>query len=265
MCTCKRKHGIKKAAEEMPLQIFLFDLLYLNGVSYLSESHTKRRQELLSIFENFKSSTIQPIEEKKIVTAQALEEYFNENIAAGLEGLVVKKESSVYQPGKRNFNWIKLKRQQAGYLSDTVDAVILGYYYGSGRRAQFGIGAFLVGVYNKEKDTFQTVAKVGTGLSDVDLQELKQKCDTIQVQEKPKNVECAQQLFPDVWTSPELVCVVRADEITFSPVHTAGKTVSSLGYAMRFPRFMGYRKDKSPQEITTNVELKQMYNTQLKT
>ena len=258
----RRKHGIEKAAEELPLKIFLFDLLYLNGVSYLDTSHTKRRQALLSIFKDFKSSTVQPIAEKEIYSVQDLEHYFNENIAAGLEGLVVKKNDSIYQPGKRNFNWIKLKRQQAGHLSDTLDGVILGYYYGSGRRAQFGIGAFLVGVYNKEKDMFQTVAKVGTGLSDADWRELKQKCDVLQVNHKPKNIECSPQLHPDVWVSPEIVCVIRADEITFSPIHSAGKVDKKTGYAMRFPRFMGYRPDKSAHEATTTTELVQMYSNQ---
>lgn len=79
---------------------------------------------------------------------------------------MVKRPDAIYQPGKRNFNWIKLKRQESGSLDDTIDCVILGYYGGHGKRASFGIGALLVGVYNKEKDLFQTVAKIGTGLTD---------------------------------------------------------------------------------------------------
>jgi DNA ligase-1 len=259
----KRKHGVEKAAEEMPLRVFLFDLLYLNGTEYLSASHKERRKKLLTIFPSHKDDAIvQPIEEKKINTPQELEEYFNENISAGLEGLVVKREDSIYQPGKRNFNWIKLKRQEEGHLDDTLDCVILGYYDGSGKRASFGIGAFLVGLYNKKEDVFQTVAKVGTGLKDADWKELKKKCDQIAVQIRPKDVECVKQLYPDVWVAPELVCMIRADEITLSPVHTAGKTKEHLGYALRFPRFMGYRDDKSPHEATTVSEIKKMYELQ---
>ena len=258
----KRKHGVEKAAQDMPLQLFLFDLLYLNGKDLLNETHIKRRQLLLSVFKEFQSDVIHPIEEVKVETAQELETYFNQNISAGLEGLVVKREDSTYQPGKRNFNWIKLKRQEEGHLDDTIDCVILGYYYGSGKRAEFGIGAFLVGVYNKEEDLFQTIAKVGTGLKDADWKDLKQQCDAIAVKDQPKEVVCNKQLYPDVWVAPELVCLIRADEITLSPVHAAGKTETDLGFALRFPRFMGYRDDKSAEEATTVDEIKHMYAQQ---
>ena len=122
----KRKHGIEQAATELPLRVFLFDLLYLNGHSLLAKTHAERRQKLLALFKSFHDDRVQIIEEKEIHTAKELEDYFNQNIASGLEGLVVKKEDSIYQPGKRNFNWIKLKRQEEGHLEDTIDCVILG-------------------------------------------------------------------------------------------------------------------------------------------
>ena len=175
---------------------------------------------------------------------------------------MVKKPNSIYQPGKRNFNWIKFKRHEVGHLEDTIDAVVLGYYAGSGKRALFGIGAFLVGVYNKEKDIFQTIAKIGTGLSDQEWKEFKKKCDAIKIPDKPVNVECPKELFPDVWTDPEIVCLVRADEITLSPLHTADKTSEHLGYALRFPRFMGYRPDKSAMQATTTKEVKRLFEDQ---
>ena len=87
----------------------------------------------------------------------------------------MKKPDSHYKPGKRNFNWIKLKRQEEGHLEDTFDCVILGYYAGEGKRAHFGMGAFLVGVFNPEADCFQTIAKIGTGLTDTEWKDLKKK------------------------------------------------------------------------------------------
>jgi len=258
----KRKHGIEQAAQEMPLRVFLFDLLYCDGKEYLSKTHAQRRKKLLSLFKDAKKDTVQVIDEKKISTAKQLEDYFNANIAAGLEGLVVKKEDSIYQPGKRNFNWIKLKRQEEGHLEDTIDCVILGYYAGKGKRARFGIGAFLVGLYHKKMDRFETVAKIGTGMSDVEWKELKTMCDRIAVKNKPGNVACPKELYPDVWVSPELVCLIRADEITVSPLHTAGKTDDKLGFALRFPRFMGYRPDKSPEQATSVKEIKGLYKDQ---
>ncbi|HEV2601618.1 MAG TPA: ATP-dependent DNA ligase [Candidatus Babeliales bacterium] len=258
----KRKHDIEAVMADFPLQLFLFDLLYINGQELLTKTHEERRAALLNLFKDFQSDVIKVIEEKKVETAQELEEYFTANIAAGLEGLVVKKIDSVYRPGKRNFSWIKLKRQEEGHLEDTIDCVILGYYAGEGKRAQFGIGAFLVGIYNAQEDRFETVAKIGTGLKDHDWVELKQKCDANEIAEKPKNVVCAKELYPDVWVDPVIVVMIRADEITISPLHAAGKTAENLGYALRFPRFMGYRLDKSVHEITTDQEIKQLYQNQ---
>jgi DNA ligase-1 len=258
----KRKHDIEEIMQELPLQVSLFDILYLDGKSLLGFTHEHRRKKLEELFANMNNPALRIIEEKKIETGKQLEEYFNENISAGLEGLVVKRPDSVYQPGKRNFNWIKLKRQEEGHLEDTIDAVILGYYAGSGKRTAFGVGAFLVGIYNKEQDHFETIAKIGTGLKDDDWRELKKKCDAIIVPEKPKNVVCAPELYPHVWVNPEIVCIVRADEITISPLHTAGKTATHLGYALRFPRFMGYSTQKGPYEATTVDEIKHLYKDQ---
>jgi DNA ligase-1 len=260
----KRKHGIEAMQEELPLYIFLFDLLYLNGKDLLSEPHETRRKKLLHLFKKVENPVIKVIEEIEIATTKELEHYFAANIASGLEGLVVKRPDGIYQPGKRNFNWIKLKRQEEGHLEDTVDCVILGYYAGEGKRSDFGVGAFLVGVYNKQEDRFETVAKIGTGLKDKDLIELKKKCDALSVVTQPKNVQVAKNLYPEVWVSPEIVVSIRADEITMSPVHSAGKTDEKLGYALRFPRFMGYRIDKGPEETTTITELEGLYKDQFK-
>lgn len=260
----KRKHGIEEMKHELPLQVFIFDLLYLNGVDCLDKTHEQRRALLEQLFKKIKSETIHLIEQVPINTVEELQHYFAQNIAAGLEGLVLKRPDAIYQPGKRNFNWIKLKRQEEGELEDTIDCVILGYNKGSGKRAAFGIGAFLAGVYNKEEDHFETIAKVGTGLKDADWKELKKKCDAISVADKPKDVVCAKELYPDVWVAPELVCIIRADEITQSPLHTAGKTAHHLGYALRFPRFMGYREDKEPEQATEVSEIVELYEDQFK-
>jgi DNA ligase-1 len=275
----KRKHDIESAAAEFPLKLFIFDILYLNGENIMHLTHEQRRAELLKIFETFDRSgdlrlggheqdtshdqkLVQVIDEVFVSTGKELENYFLTMVAAGLEGLVVKRPDTHYQPGKRNFNWIKLKRQEEGHLEDTVDCAVLGYYAGAGKRAAFGIGAFLVGVYNPDLDSFQTVAKIGTGLKDAEWRELKVRCDALAVKEKPHNVICPKELTPDVWVVPELVCLVRADEITLSPVHTAGKTDTQLGYALRFPRIMGYREDKKAELATTAHEIARLYQDQ---
>lgn len=263
----KRKHDIEHVMQDYPLKLYVFDLLYLNGESYLEKTHEQRRKDFLDILDQKvieKHQVIVPIEEEKIETAKELSEYFEKNISSGLEGVVVKRTDAVYQAGKRNFNWIKLKRQESGSLEDTVDCVILGYYSGHGKRAAFGIGALLVGIYNKEKDVFQTVAKIGTGLTDIEWKDQKKECDKLKVHDKPHNVECAKELYPDVWVEPELVCMIRADEITLSPLHTAGKTSKQSGYALRFPRLMGYRPDKKATDATEIKELEHLYKLQFK-
>lgn len=260
----RRKHDIAAKAAEFPLQIIFFDLLYLNGQDLLASGHEQRRALLLKLIPENRQNNMRVIEEKPIHTTQDLEDYFLTCISSGLEGLVVKRPNAVYQAGKRNFNWIKLKRQEMGQLEDTIDCVILGYYAGSGKRSALGIGAFLAGIYNKQNDCFETIAKIGTGLKDADWVELREKCDELVLSERPKNVVCASQLFPDVWVAPELVVSIRAEELTQSPAHKAGSSATTLGYALRFPRFVGYRTDKGPGQATTSDEIVRLYQDQFK-
>lgn len=262
----KRKHQVELFSQDYPLKLYLFDILYLNGESLLDKGHEHRRKKLNYLLDTEKikkHEVIFPIEETNVHDVQKLEDYFEQNIALGLEGLVVKRPDAVYQPGKRNFNWIKLKRtEQSGGIQDTLDCVILGYYFGRGKRASFGIGALLVGIYNESNETFQTVAKIGTGLTDQGWRDQKKMCDELAVQKRPVNVDCAKELYPDVWISPEIVCLVRADEITRSPLHRAGAYNDESGFALRFPRIMGYRPDKSASEATTVKELEKLFKMQ---
>ncbi len=103
------------------------------------------------------------------------------------------------------------------------------------------------------------MAKVGTGMSDLAFIDLKERCDAIAIMSQPDNVIVAKSLYPDVWTQPSIVCEIRADDITQSPVHTAGKQLDTLGYALRFPRFVQYRCDKSACDATTSEELARLF------
>lgn len=260
----KRKHDIGLTSEQLPLQVYLFDLLYLNGQPWLSKGLLERRAMLREVLSHTKEAqaVIQLIQEIRIHSASQLEEYFLLQVGAGLEGVVVKRPDAIYQPGKRNFNWIKLKRLEQGHLLDTVDCVVLGYYAGEGKRAVFGIGAVLVGVYDEKQDAFATIAKLGTGFSDEEWRELKKRCDAIAVKHQPKNVVCHKDLTPDVWVQPEMVVEVKADELTLSPLHGAGQTEHHNGFALRFPRFMRYRDDKKAEEATTVHEVQELYKQQ---
>jgi DNA ligase-1 len=256
----RRKYKIEAMAEQLPLKAFIFDILYKDGVSLLDMP----LEERLKILEE----TLHPADDILVLTAShvvsdahTLSLLFDEAISKGLEGLVVKKPESHYEAGARNFNWVKLKRHSAGALNDTIDCVLLGYIYGRGKRAALGAGSLLVGVYDPQKDRFETVTKIGTGLSDEQWRSIKERTRGLEVEHRPARVDSL--IEPSVWVEPQLVLEVLADEITRSPVHTAGKAGDQPGYALRFPRLVAFREgDKKPEDATTVKELIEMYKSQ---
>ncbi len=255
----RRKYDIEEMAKQLPLKAFVFDIMYLNGESLVSEPLTLRMEKLKQAI--FGDEILIP--EPGILTdsAEKIQELFDTAITSGLEGLIVKKPDSKYEAGARNFNWVKLKRHSAGELHDTIDCVILGYIFGKGKRSSFGAGSLLVGVYNDKKDEFVTVSKIGTGLTDEEWREIHKRADKIKVDHKPARVNSL--LVPTVWIEPEIVIEVLADEITKSPIHTAGKIGNDPGYALRFPRLVNFRDDdKRPEDATTVKELIEMYQQQ---
>ncbi len=260
----RRKHNIEETAKELPLKAFIFDILYKNDKSLLDEPLTTRLKILKETIDG--EETLIPTKSQDISDPKKLTFLLEDAISKGLEGLVVKKLDSPYEAGGRNFNWVKLKRHSSGELHDTIDCVILGYIFGKGKRAAFGAGALLVGLYDKKKDIFVTVTRIGTGLTDDEWRSIKEKAKGLEVDHKPARVDSL--ITPSVWVKPELVIEVLADEITRSPLHTAGASISEEGikepgYALRFPRLVSFRDtDKKAEDATTVEELIEMYNDQ---
>src|SRR5919199_1097333 len=254
----RRKHGIEETAAELPLRLFAFDVLYADGGSVMERSYSERHATLESMVQG--GDTILISEARTTSEPQQLLRVFNDSIQHGLEGIVAKKPDSPYQAGARNYNWVKLKRAQAGNLQDTVDCVIVGYIHGRGRRAAFGVGALLVAAYDPERDVFPTVTKIGTGLSDAQWREVRERCEPYVRERKPARVES--NIEPSVWVEPQGVIEVLADEITRSPVHPAGIDERGQGYALRFPRLVSFRQDKKPEDVTTVAEIIELYGQQ---
>ena len=255
----RRKYAIETMAQQMPLKAFVFDILYKDGTSLLEQPLVERLSILAETIAP--DDILVPTEHHIVRDATTLSLLFEEAISKGLEGLVVKKPESPYEAGARNFNWVKLKRHSAGALQDTIDCVLLGYIFGRGKRAAFGVGALLVGVYDKQRDLFVTVSKIGTGLSDDEWQSIKERTQGLVVDHKPARV--VSLIEPSAWVEPELVIEVLADEITRSPIHTAGKVGAEPGYALRFPRLVAFREnDKKPEDATTVEELIELYQSQ---
>ncbi len=253
----KRKYGIKEKAEEFPLRVFLFDIMLLEGQNQMDKPFEERRKILAKTLKY--GDTLQLT--STIITGdpKEVESFFEKCVSQGLEGIIAKDLNAKYIAGARKFAWIKLKRSYKGELNDSVDAVIIGYYEGRGKRTQFGLGGLLTAVFNEKNGSFESIAKIGTGLSEQNLSGLEKILSKIKSGKKPALVES--DLVPDYWVEPKIVIEVRADEITKSPIHLAGKE-SGEGYALRFPRMISIRTDKSPKEATTTKEIMQMFKQQ---
>ncbi|MEM1532867.1 MAG: ATP-dependent DNA ligase [Desulfurococcaceae archaeon] len=260
----KRKHDVHVAMKEYPVKVFLFDLLYADGVDYTSKPLIERKEKLKEIIDE--SDVFKLAEHLLIDNPQALEEFFLKAIESGCEGLVVKAihGNAVYQAGARGWLWIKYKRDYKSEMIDTVDLVVVGAFYGRGRRGG-KYGALLMAAYNPELDVFESVCKVGSGFSDEDLERMPEVLRQYVVPNKPPRVVVG-SIEPDVWIEPALVAEVIGAEITLSPNHACAmnKVRPGAGLSIRFPRFIRWRPDKGPSEATTSDELIEMYKRQLK-
>ncbi|MCC7304179.1 ATP-dependent DNA ligase [bacterium] len=246
--TRKRKHNVGDAATEVPVKVFSFDILLVNeeNLMQLPLAERKKRLSFLDENQNLQKAIVKtPIHYPK--TVEESEKIFLEYVTEGLEGVIYKDTNSIYTPGTRNFDWLKYKKSMKKDLADTVDIVLLGYYRGEGKLAQFGIGALLAGVYDSKNDQYLTVTKIGTGITHEQWQSIKIACDAVKTDRKLDNSVIPKALIPDVYLLPELVVEVEADEITKSPLH-------SSGYALRFPRFKKFR-EKKPEQATSLDEL----------
>lgn len=246
----KRKHGVSEKALEIPLKYLVFDLLYLNGEETINLPLVERRRLLNKIIK--KGGDIEIDSHLETSSVKEVSEFFKEAKRKNLEGIMVKKPESLYEAGARAYSWIKFKREDENETADTLDVTVLGYYFGKGDRADFGIGGFLVGIYDHESDSYKTISKIGSGLTDEEWVFLKKECDKLVSETKPKEYQVPKELDCDVWVNPKLVVVVRCDEVTNSPLH-------SSGIALRFPRLMNFRDDKKPTDTTTIDEIFDIY------
>ena len=279
----KRKYDISEMAKKIPLKLICFDLLFVNGKNLINEPYTKRREELAKIIKDGDptsprlrgAGTILLSEAKTFDDPKAIENFFDDAISRGLEGILAKKLDGTYRAGARDWTWIKFKRSYSSKLEDTIDGLVMGYYYGRGKRTAFGIGGFLIGVYDKNTDHYVTIARIGTGLTDEEWKTLAIRGNKLKAKEKPPLYMVDNLLAPDVWIEPEIVVEIKADEITRSPIHTAGRTlkpsksgsafdVDVPGYALRFPRLERFRDDRKPEDVTELPEIEKMFKAQKK-
>ena len=258
----RRKYNVEKAVLQYPITVNFFDLLYLNGKSCLDFSYSKRRKMLEEIITEDNFSKIVP---KTVVKKEnQIEDFLENSINAGCEGLMLKALDAPYRAGSRGSNWLKLKREYRNELGDSLDLVVIGAFFGKGRRTG-RYGTLLLATYNDEDDSFPSICKVGTGFTDENLDQFYQiLSDKVTLKKNPR---IKSEMEADVWFEPELVIEIVASEITLSPIHKTAenKIRKGSGLALRFPKFTGkIRIEKLPEDASNGQEVITLYKSQTK-
>lgn len=231
----RRKYNIEKAIDDVPLKIYLFDLLYCKK-PMIDEPLAIRRKTLEEIVD---TSTEQINLSTKIkVTCENIqdaENLFNESIAEGHEGIMIKNPKEPYIPGIRGKKMLKFKAEP-----ETLDVVVVGGTHGVGKRANF-IGSYKVALRGND-DQLKTLAHVATGLDDQTLAELTELMNKYKIVSKGTKIE----------VEPRIVLEIAYSEIVKSPEYEAG-------YSLRFPVVKRIREDKGVGDIDTVERLKSMF------
>lgn len=249
----RRKYDIEDVSKEVPVSLFLFDLLKIEDESYIEKSFLERRKKLEEIVKE--RDEIHLVKSVLINTTEELLEFFNEARNNGTEGIIAKsiKEESIYQAGNRGFLWIKLKGLEGGKLRDSIDVVLVGAFHGKGRRT--GVyGTYMGAVFDPVDNKYIAFTRFFSGLTDELSESLTKDMEQYKEKRKPNNVICED--IPEIWFNPEVVVEIIGDEITVS------EKFSTLGYSLRFPVFQRFRPEKGPEDITTVDEIKKLYNSQ---
>ena len=234
----RRKHNIDEAIENVPLKVYLFDLLYYKK-PMIDKPLINRRQKLEEIVDD----TVDEINLSNMVYGTSenineVESLFELSINQNHEGIMIKDAKEPYIPGLRGKKMLKYKAEP-----ETLDMVVLGGVHGIGKRENF-VGSYLVGLRD-ENDEFKTVAYVGTGLDDATLEYLTGKMEEYKLTEKGR----------DITVEPKIILEIAFSEIVESPEY-------ETGYSLRFPVVKNIRKDKGLKDVDTVERLISMYNTQ---
>ncbi len=255
----KRKYGIERYQREIPVALFLFDLLSLNGKNLLAAPLVERKELLAKHLKSSRTAHIGTFIRSSDMTDA--KRYFHEAIKQGAEGIVIKGAASPYQAAHRGWHWIKFKREYEKQLADTFDVVVVGALYGKGARAGT-FGSILVAAFDPKTNRHYSFTKVGAGFTEKMLHHMSSSLKPYQRPSKHRLVDA--DMAMDIWLDPVKVIEIRGADLTISPVHTVASTGSkSGGIAIRFPRFLRLRDDKEPEQATTVREIWQMYQRRL--
>jgi DNA ligase 1 len=243
--------------KKVPVRVFLFDCLYRDGKELLDAPLDERRKILASLLRP--NEALELAEAETYNDPRRLEAYFEKVTAMGAEGIMIKNPRSTYKAGSRGWSWIKFKADYRAGTVDSFDLVVVGAYWGQGRRSGW-YGALLLAARNEATGSYEAVTRLATGFDDATLMGLEARFKPHVSKTRPKNV--VSEEIPDIWIDPVIVMEVVGAELTLSPRYNVARGVfrSDAGLSVRFPRFTGrWRDDKKASQATTDNELVQFY------
>ncbi|CAH0473934.1 unnamed protein product [Peronospora belbahrii] len=274
----RSRKNVKVEDIKVPVCIYAFDLLFLNGKSFLSTPLAKRREKLREMFEvnpgNFEFATSLDVEDGVDVkdNPEAMEEavdkvrnFLAEAVRENCEGLMVKtlKKEATYEPANRSHKWLKLKKDYLDGIGDSVDLVPIGAFHGRGKRT--GVyGAYLLACYDPGTEMYQPITKLGTGLSDEVLKKFYDELKEKVVDTPPSDYAIGEGNKPDVWFEASCVWEILGADLSISPKYTAaiGLVAKDKGISLRFPRFLRIRDDKMTTQATNSSQIADLYKAQ---
>lgn len=229
----RRKYEIEKMRGEIPFETYLFDLLYINGESMIDVVFEERRKKLEAIVAN-KSLLA---EQLATGDAKEAEKFYQRALQKGHEGIMIKNLEAPYIPGARVGYMYKLKP-----VMETLDLAVIGALWGTGKRAGW-LGSYLLGA--RSEGEFVPVGRAATGVTEEQLEELTSLLKPLVVYDSQGEVKL----------KPEVVVEVGFQEIQASPKYASG-------CALRFPRIIRIREDKSPSEADSLERIRELYERQ---
>ncbi len=239
----KRKYDIHELAQEFPVEVNVFDVLFYNGENHLKTPFAERRKIVEQIVQS-EAGKIAPAMQAIVAAPPETETFYQQSLAAGNEGIMMKNLSSIYKPGSRVGYGVKIKP-----VMEPLDVVIVGAEKGEGKRAAW-FASFIIAVKDAETNEFVEIGRVGTGIKEKEEEGMSfQKLTDLLMP------LVTQDLGKEIKVKPFLVIEVNYEEIQASPSY-------SSGYALRFPRFVKLREDRSPEEISTVEDVEKLYEGQ---
>ena len=248
---------------KVPVCLFAFDLLYLNGRSLLRETFRERRRLLEGAFRAIPHKFCFAVH-RDCADDVDMQAFLESSIEGQCEGLMVKTldDTATYEPARRSYNWLKVKKDYLEGVADSIDLVPIGADFGKGKRTGC-YGAYLLACYDAETEQFQAVTRIGTGFSDAVLEQLTQFFKEHVRPAKPSDYFVG-DAAPDVWLAPAQVWEVRVADLSLSSAYKGafGVIDPQKGISLRFPRFIRVRDDKKPHHATSSEQIAELYRSQ---